>query len=129
MDENNRIILRTYRKAWDFEKKLYSIGDVSLPQPIVINYIMYYFVGFLIAWFLAKIMPFLVFMPPVIWYFGLPGLFVFMAVKVKFDDKPTLIWIRGFLKYLFIEERHAERFMRVPRNNKYKFTGLLRRGK
>ena len=47
--EQEQKVLRTYAKAWDFERVIYSFGDAKLPFPINLTQLGFFSASFVIC--------------------------------------------------------------------------------
>ncbi|MFV0518351.1 MAG: TcpE family conjugal transfer membrane protein [Aminipila sp.] len=93
-------ILRSYRKVWKFERKLYAIDDIKLPIPINPDEAVYFALGIFITIGLLKILPFLNAIPFIVRYMVFPyGLMKFLTKK-KFDGKLPHRFLIGYFDYL-----------------------------
>lgn len=127
MDEQHKkqVVLRTYSNAWRFEKKMYSVGDVTLPFAINLTQFGWFGVGLLLVWVLAQILPFLAAIPAPVLYLAAPFGIMKLLTRVTFHGKPTLAWLKGFFRHL-LNPSHIERFEPVKRRTaKAAFTNVV----
>ena len=123
MSDNNPIILRTYAGAWHYEKKIYMLGDITLPFPINLTQLGWFGTGFVGVYLLAQGIPVLERIPLPILYGACPFLFMKLLTRVKFHGKPTVLWIRGFFRHL-LEPACQERFHPVREHSSAGFTDI-----
>ncbi len=87
MENENRIILRTYKSVWKIPRKIYSIDNIKLFVPVDVDQAMYFIASLGITFILLNILPFLGNLPFVFKYIALPyGLMKFFT-KQKLDGK------------------------------------------
>ena len=95
----NSIILRTYSRAWNYEKKVYSFGDMRLPVAVNLTQMGYFFIGLIIAFLMSKI-PIIEEIPVLLRYLLLPFTIMKFLTNFKHDGKLPLKWIKDWFKYL-----------------------------
>lgn len=87
MENENRVILRTYKSVWKIPRKIYSIDSIKLFVPVDVDQAMYFVASLCITYLLLKILPFLSYLPFVFKYVAIPyGLMKFFT-KQKLDGK------------------------------------------
>ena len=121
--EREKIILRTYGKIWNHEKKIYSIDNIKLLVPINPSELLYFAVGLAIAALLSNI-PIFAAIPVMVRYLLLPfGLMKFLTKK-KLDGKMPHHFLIGYLRYL-MQPREISRFQPGEKYKKGKFTSVV----
>ena len=87
MENESRVILRTYKSVWKIPRKLYSIDSIKLFVPVDVDQAMYFIASLCIAFLLLKLLPFLDSLPFIFKYVAIPyGLMKFFT-KQKLDGK------------------------------------------
>lgn len=118
------ILLRTYNKAWKFERKVYAIDDIRLPFPVNPDEIVYLVCGFLLTLGILKVLPFLNGIPFIIKYLVLPyGLMKFLTKK-KFDGKLPHRFLIGYIDYVGLPKK-ISRFQAAETNGRGCFTSVI----
>lgn len=99
MDEEKKIILRTYNSVWKSPRKLYSIDNIKLLFPIDQDQAIYFVASVGITYILLKILPFLGYLPFVFKYIAIPyGIMKFLT-KQKLDGKLPHKFFLDYLQY------------------------------
>lgn len=125
--EHEKVILRSYNRAWKYERKIYAIDKIKLIIPVSVDDATYFVVGILITMLLLKIFPFLNGLPFVFRYLLLPyGLMKFLTKK-KFDGKLAHKFLIGYIEYLMLPKAFS-RFEPCAEYKKGKFTSITYRG-
>ncbi|WP_206457895.1 TcpE family conjugal transfer membrane protein [Anaerovorax sp. IOR16] len=120
----DKLLLRTYNKAWKFERKVYAIDNIRLPFPINPDELIYLVIGFLFTLLLLKVLPFLNTIPFFIRYLVIPyGLMKFLTKK-KFDGKLPHMFLIGYLDYIGLPKKIA-RFQAVKTYPQGKFSPVV----
>ena len=124
--EHEKIILRSYNRAWKYERKIYAIDKIKLIVPVSVDDATYFVVGLLITLLLLKIFPFLNGLPFVFRYLLLPyGLMKFLTKK-KFDGKLAHKFLIGYIEYLMMPKAFS-RFEPCIEHKKGRFTSIAYR--
>jgi|GEM_PF-1118621 hypothetical protein len=121
MEEERRIVLRTYNSVWKIPRKLYSIDNIKLLMPIDQDQAVYFIASGVITYFLLKILPFLGYLPFVFKYIAIPyGIMKFLT-KQKLDGKMPH---KFFLDYLLFKVSGSQcvRFSAVKEQKTVCFT-------
>ena len=122
--EKEKIVLRTYNRAWHFERKLYAIDKLKLLVPVNIDNLVYLVAGLLLTILLLKIFPFLNAIPFIFRYVLLPyGLMKFLTKK-KYDGKLPHKFLMGYLEYLTLSKSFS-RFHDCQGYKKGRFTSVI----
>lgn len=124
MDERNRMILRTYSNAWRFEKKIYTVGDLTLPFAINLTQLSWFGVGLAVVYALAQLLPILQQIPAPVLYLAGPFGIMKLLTRVTFHGKPTVAWIKGFFRHIG-NPSCMERFEVVGTGKKAAFTNVV----
>jgi hypothetical protein len=110
-NEIPKINLYSYSKAWNVEKKIYSIFNMVLPAPVNPFMVLLFFVLICFMMILERIVPVLVFIPGVLRYLAFPFLGAIYLMKKKLDGKNPLKYLFGVIQHVFIERgSYIERF-------------------
>lgn len=126
--EDGKVLLRSYNRAWKYERKIYAIDKLRLIIPIAVEELEYFVVGLLLTLMLLKILPFLNELPFIIRFLLLPyGLMKFLTKK-KFDGKPAHKFLIGYVQYLMLPNAFS-RFEPYLKYKKGRFTSVAYRGK
>lgn len=126
--QREKIMLRSYNRAWKYDRKLYAIDKIRLIIPINVDDAVYLAAGVLITILLLKIFPFLNEIPFIIRYVLLPyGLMKFLTKK-KFDGKLPHKFLIGYFTYL-IQPKAFSRFQPCVDYRPGRFTCIAYRGK
>lgn len=97
--DNEHLVLRTYSKAWKYERKLYSLGDIQLPIAINFSQLAYLGVGILLAIIINNI-PIINNIHWVIKFGVVPfGTMKFLAMY-RHDGKNPLKWLADWFRYM-----------------------------
>lgn len=123
-----KIVLRTYKKMWHFERKLYAFGKYKLLIPVNMDTLAYLIAGLLITVFLLKVFPFLNGIPFIIRYILLPYGLMKLLTKKKFDGKLPHKFLMGYLEYMALPKTFS-RFENSREYKKGRFTSVAYRGK
>lgn len=119
-----KVLLRTYNKAWKFERKVYAIDNIRLPFPVNPDEIIYLVIGFLFTLFLLKVFPFLNGIPFIVRYLVLPYALMKFLTKKKFDGKLPHLFLIGYLDYMGLPKKIA-RFQAVKTYRQGKFSSVV----
>ena len=119
--EQEQKVLRTYAKAWDFERVIYSFGDAKLPFPINLTQLGFFSASFVICLIIFAILPSFNIIPGVIKYLVLPFLLMKAATRLKVDGKKPYLGIEGEFKYLFMETKTMSRFKKYREEPEFRF--------
>lgn len=113
--EVNKVILYSYSKVWNVEKKVYSIFNVILPAPINPYIILVFILVLLGFMFLERMIPMLSGIPVVLRYLVLPYFCAQYLMKKKLDGKNPVKYLIGVIQYLFTERNfYFENFKKHP---------------
>jgi len=113
MDNNNeqpRILIRPYDKAWKIENRVYAIGNIVLPFPIEPKEILYFFVSAFAVYGLSQIFPPLKNIPVILRYAVMPFGFMKLLVKLKLDGMDSVTFFRTLIVHLFTYRLYTENF-------------------
>ncbi len=101
MENESRVILRTYKSVWKIPRKIYSIDNIKLFVPVDVEQAMYFIASLCITFLLLKILPFLNSLPFVLKYAAIPyGLMKFFT-KQKLDGKLPHKFFFDYIVFLF----------------------------
>lgn len=100
-NENNKVIIYSYRKVWKIDKKLYSISNIRLPVPIDPMDLAAYGLGILTVLVLGRLIPPFQQIPWIIRFLVFPYLLSKAFFKIKPDGKNLFKYLGGCLKYFF----------------------------
>jgi len=118
MENQERIIIKSYSKAWKIENRIYSVGNIKLPRPISPRQLLYFAVVALVIFILSQILPFLKLIPTPIRYAILPIFITWFVNKKKLDGKNPFKFFGKLIIHLFTKGLFIERFtQRNPREN------------
>lgn len=121
MDDDVKVVLRTYNSVWKIPRWLYSIDKIKLWVPIDQNQAIYFCASVAITFLLLKIIPFLNALPFVFKYIAIPyGLMKFFT-KQKLDGKLPHKFFLDYLSYK-IMTKTSERFTEVKSLKKVVFS-------
>lgn len=119
MDE--RKIIYTYNKAWNVERRIYSVGDFKLARPIAIDTLLYAMLGVIIALILSRL-PLISSYPAAhfaLWVIGMP-----MAMKkARIHSKTPFRFLVGCAEYL-MQPKAMTRFQPVKEDKPIRFTNV-----
>lgn len=121
-------ILRTYNKAWRFERKIYGIDNIRLPFPINPDELVYFVIGILIVYGIFKALPFLDGIPVIIRYGIFPYILMKFLSKKKFDGKSPHKFLIAYIDYFFMPKK-ISRFQGSTSYKKGRFTPVVYRMK
>lgn len=112
----NRIVIYSYRKVWNVEKKIYAFQNIRLPFPIN-PYELLEFIGVaLFVLLLGKILPFLTAVPTVVKYLAIPYLVTNCLMKKKLDGKNPIKYFWGVCVYCFtLRGSYLQQLKRHPK--------------
>lgn len=117
-NELKKVTLYSYSKAWDVEKKIYSIMNLILPAPINPYTVLVYIVVLIAYMGLEKMFPFLISIPVALKYFALPFLGAQYLMKKKLDGKNPIKYLFGLITYIILDRySYIECFKRSPSAN------------
>lgn len=105
-EENRKITVYSYSKAWNVEKKIYNIGNLMLPVPVEMWSMIYYAGAVMLVLVLQRLLPAISAMPVVLRFGMLPYGIVYVMRKTKLDGKNPLKYFAQYLIYLF-RDRHS----------------------
>lgn len=120
MDDEVKVVLRTYGSVWKIPRKLYSIDKIKLWIPIGQDQAIYFCASVGITFLLLKILPFLNALP-FVFKVAIPiGLTQFLT-KQKLDGKLPHKFFLDYLSYK-ITVKTRERFAEVKPQKKVVFS-------
>ena len=126
--ENEKVILRSYNRAWKYERKIYAVDKLRLIIPVGVDEATYFAVGLLITILLLKVFPFLNGIPFVFRYILLPYGLMKLLTKKKFDGKMAHKFLLEYIEYLMLPKVFS-RFEPCVEYKKGRFTSVVYRGK
>lgn len=113
--EVQKVSLYSYNKAWNVEKKIYSIYNVILPAPVNPYMVLIFIVLLCFFMLLERLIPALANTPVIIRYLVFPYLGTGYLMKKKLDGKNPVKYLFGVLFHTFSERsRYIERFTSYP---------------
>lgn len=117
-NEVNKVVLYSYAKVWNVEKKIYALFNLVLPAPLNPYLILIFILLLGIIMLLERSLPFLTGIPVVIRYLVLPFGGARYLMKKKLDGKNPLKYLLGLLFYLLFEKgRYVEKFKLYPKRH------------
>ncbi len=113
---DKRIIIYSYRKVWNIEKKIYAFQNIRLPFPIN-PYELLEFIGVaLLMVMLGKLLPFLSGIPTVLKYLAFPYVVTHYITKKKLDGKNPVKYLWGCCVYFFtLRNNYLQQLKRHPK--------------
>lgn len=121
MEEKKRkkIKLYSYLKVWNFEHKIYVIGNIVLPVPVNPFDILYFACACLAVYVLGRIIPAISSLPAILRLGVVPyGITKYMT-KVKLDGKNPIRYMIGYLTYILtIRGKYVESYRAKPAGSK-----------
>lgn len=113
MEEKRRkkIKLYSYLKVWNFEHKIYVIGNIVLPVPVNPFDVLYFGCACLLIYILGRMIPVLASIPAILRIGVLPyGITKYMT-GVKLDGKNPIKYLIGYLSYVVtVKGRSMEKY-------------------
>lgn len=113
MEEKKRkkIKLYSYLKVWNFEHKIYVIGNIVLPVPVNPFDVLYFGCACLLIYILGRMIPALASIPAILRLGVLPYGITRYMTGVKLDGKNPVKYMIGYLSYvLSIRGRTVEKY-------------------
>lgn len=107
MDEENKIILRSFSNLKNFETKIYRAGNINLLIPIGLESAAIFTTILLIIFFIDK---FISLPMPVIKFGAIPIALTMFIRTAKVDGKKPHIYLLRLIQYLSIKNKIIERF-------------------
>lgn len=106
-----KVLLYSYNKAWNVEKKIYSIMNMILPAPLN-PYLALAIMGLLcVVLVLERIAPVLTDIPTILRYLAFPFIGAQYLMKKKLDGKNPLKYLFGIVIHVLAERgSYIERF-------------------
>lgn len=122
MNDDKRIIIYSYRKVWNVEKKIYAFQNIRLPFPIN-PYELLEFIGIALLMFVfGKIFPILSGIPTVLKYLAFPYIITNYLMKKKLDGKNPVKYFLGCCVYFFtLRGKYLQQLKQHP-NKQVKIT-------
>lgn len=117
----DKIILRSYNKINNIEKKIYTIQNFKLPIPVNIYATLYYAVVVIIIFCIGRIIPVLSFLPPMLRYLLLPYFISKYLRQKKLDGKKPWKYFIDYVIFIFNRKIVYERFKKVEMPRQIKF--------
>lgn len=115
-NEVNKVILYSYSKVWNVEKKIYALFNLVLPAPLNPYLILIYILLLGIIMLLEHSIPLLSAIPVIIRYLVLPYGGARYLMKKKLDGKNPLKYLFGLIFFLLFERgMYVERFKKYPK--------------
>jgi len=110
-NETPKVNLYSYNKAWNVEKKIYSIMNMILPVPINPYMVLMFFAVLLFVMVVERIIPVLMFVPSIIKYLAFPFIGATYLMKKKLDGKNPLLYLVWIIYHVLFERgKYLERF-------------------
>ena len=109
-----KILIRSYRQAWQIENKIYAYGNIKFPIPIQPKAILYWVMIFLVTWLLSLMVPILQEIPMILKYLILPVVLTQFFLKMKLDGKKPHRYFLAWLSHLIHQTHYIERFNSIP---------------
>lgn len=111
--ENKKMILYSYTKVWNVEKKVYNIGNIILPVPVELWSAACFAGTACIIYLLQKIFPALLAVPALVRLGAAPYGLMYFVRRIRLDGKNPVKYFAGMLRYLACERyAYQERFVR-----------------
>ena len=111
INETPKVTLHSYNKAWNVEKKIYSIMNMVLPAPVNPFMVLAFIVMLLIVMALERVIPAFTLIPSIIKYLAFPFISANYLMKKKLDGKNPIKYLFGIIIHVFYERgRYIERF-------------------
>lgn len=98
-----RIKIYSYGKVWRIERKIYSLGNITLPFAVNPSEALSFFGALIVISLLIKIISPLAALPAVIRFFLLPYIITRYLMKKKLDGKNPVMYLAGLLGYWITE--------------------------
>ena len=111
--ENKKIIIYSYTKVWNVEKKIYNAGNIRLPVPVEMWSAICFAGTAFGMYILQKIFPGLLQVPVVVRLGVVPYGFMYFMRRVKLDGKNPIRYFVDFFRYLLCDRHcYLEHFAR-----------------
>lgn len=126
--EEKKVILRSYPSIWHYKKKIYSLENVKLPVPIVVEGALF-FAGAELFMLLISYIPIFSLVPAAIRYFILPFFIMKFLMTKTFDGKKPHKFLLGMIEFMLSPKAYS-RFKPIEppeRDKKIKFTKVYYR--
>ncbi|WP_026884249.1 TcpE family conjugal transfer membrane protein [Clostridium akagii] len=117
----DRIILRSYNKMNNIEKKIYTIQNFKLPIPVNLYASIYFFIFVLLMLLIGRILPFLSIIPPILKYVLVPYIISKYMRQKKLDGKKPWKYAIDYTIYRFTKNNVYERFKqgKIPKEIRF----------
>lgn len=115
-------IIRTHTKAWDVEKRIYSVGDFNLPRSLALDSLGFALIGIILAALLSHI-PVIGTSSPVLLYGGLGVGLPILMKKLKIHSKTPARFLMGYASFL-LQPKSMARFQPVTEKRPIRFTNV-----
>lgn len=113
-ENNKKVTLYSYRKAWFVEKKIYTVQNIVLPFPVNPYELLEFIAVAGIMLMAGRIFPVLEKIPAVIRYAVLPYIVVKYLMKLKLDGKNPFKYLMSLVPYFVTRKLYVEHFKAYP---------------
>lgn len=128
--ERTKIQIRSYQKAWDIDKRIYAFFNWSLPVPVSLKGVVYFFTIAGMIFLLNVMIPLLHEIPSMVKYLMLPVVLTQFCLKIKLEGKRPQRYLKSLVQYLATRHQYIERFKSQSpvQNQDFRLTWLCSRG-
>ena len=117
--ENREKIIISYNKIYTVEQKLYTIGNIKLPQPVQMHTAIAFLCVVMLVFIITSIIPIPI--PGTVKYMLIPYLIAKKATTSKRDGKTLYKYYMAYVPYLFQKKIELERFDHCENLKKIQF--------
>lgn len=117
-------VINTNTKAWDIEKRMYGLGDITFPRAFTLSSAIYFLVGLALAYLLSMI-PLYAMIPALVRYIGFAIGFVYLMNKWRIHSKTPVKFLMSYFEYKQ-QPKQLTKFRRVRTEKPIHF-GTIRR--